>query len=117
MELNFVIRAISKLSNRKKICQNIEFCWIYDGKQRKCLFENNLILLSLKLLTSSMSVATSPSTSIGALDFECLFSLVGTWGRCVMFLEFNVFGRSLSDVILEPKIKTQKFRYLYILIC
>ena len=85
-------------------------------KKRKCVFENNLILLSLKLLTSSMSVATSPSTSIGALDFECFFSPVGTWGRCVMFLVFNVLARSLSDDMLEPKIKTQTFRYSYILI-
>ena len=86
-------------------------------KEKKMYFENNLILLSLKLLTSSMSVATSPSTSIGALDFECFFSSVGTSGIFDMFLVFNVFVGSLSHEMVEPKTQTQKYRYCYTLPC
>ena len=75
-------------------------------KKRKCLFENNLILLALKVLTSSMSVATSPSTSIGALDIECLFSPVRTSGRSVIFSVFKTLTRPFPNDCSETRINS-----------
>lgn len=71
----------------------------------------NPIILK-KLLTSSMSVATSPSTSIGALGIECFFSSIETPERSIIFFVFDTLTKSFSNDISETKMQVFEYHFL-----
>ena len=59
-----------------------------------------------------MSVATSPSTSIGALDIECFFSSIETSEKSDIFFVVNTLTKSFSNDISETKIYIIKYYFL-----